>query len=512
MPRAPRGHSDSCCAAAAAAAVPPGHGLGATRRRADGASDDASDEDAATPPPAPPSPTTPATAPRGPPRRVLKDVADQCGAILGAFGEHYGDELDGVLQGDACANQENDRTFVVAWRAGGHCPRGGRRRGATRLQGKAAPRKVVWEVLWLCAPSDGRNLGHGSRAWAALAALAAARRVEGVLVPSTDAALLFWLGCASDKCPLSSVVLREDCTGWLGRPLFSVPEAGHGRPRPTSVRRSRGPGPAGQGPGGALRGDRGASAVVNWRAPPAAAVEALARGRGRGLRGPAVPVGSQRGDARVVLSGGAAPPVKVVTAVVVRDARPRAASFIREDDEGVGGPAPRRRAACGASKRRAARVPSVSLPRDLFATGRYRSSIPSTGGAGAARPPGGGTAAAARRPSSGKSRRGTGSAFGLPENVPCMPVAFAPPCGMDRAPALFLGGRSRALGDCIRTGLGRDRGGQRLVAARGVVQVPHGLRVARRRDAQSSPLALRRRQNFCDFQGVTRRVAQAAVY
>ena len=37
---------------------------------------------------------------------------------------------------------------------------------------------------------------------------------------------------------------------WLGRPLFSVPEAGHCRPRPTSVRRSRGPGPAGQGPAG----------------------------------------------------------------------------------------------------------------------------------------------------------------------------------------------------------------------------------------------------------------------
>ena len=168
-------------------------------------------------PPAPPPPPQPRL-------EVLhaassKDVADQCGAILkGAFGEHYGAELDGVLNGDACANQENDRTFVVAWRAGGIVHAAGVVAERRVFQGKAAPRKVVWEVLWLCAPSTGRNLGHGSRAWAALAALAAARRVEGVLVPSTDAALLFWLGCASDKCPLSVTVLREDCSdGWLAR-------------------------------------------------------------------------------------------------------------------------------------------------------------------------------------------------------------------------------------------------------------------------------------------------------
>jgi len=192
-----------------------------TASPSDGASDGASDEDAAT---------TPSTLPPEPPQppqprlEVLhaassKDVADQCGAILkGAFGEHYGAELDGVLNGDACANQENDRTFVVAWRAGDIVHAAGVVAERRVFQGKAAPRKVVWEVLWLCAPSTGRNLGHGSRAWAALAALAAARRVEGVLVPSTDAALLFWLGCASDKCPLSSIVLREDSTdGWLAR-------------------------------------------------------------------------------------------------------------------------------------------------------------------------------------------------------------------------------------------------------------------------------------------------------
>ena len=178
---------------------------------------DSGDSDGDAAPPAPPPPQQPRL-------EVLhaassKDVADQCGAILkGAFGEHYGDELDGVLNGDACANQENDRTFVVAWRAGGVVHAAGVVAERRVFQGKAAPRKVVWEVLWLCAPSTGRNLGHGSRAWAALAALAAARRVEGVLVPSTDAALLFWLGCASEKCPLSATVLREDSTdGWLAR-------------------------------------------------------------------------------------------------------------------------------------------------------------------------------------------------------------------------------------------------------------------------------------------------------
>ena len=41
---------------------------------------------------------------------------------------------------------------------------------------------------------------------------------------------------------------------------------------------------------------------------------------------------------------GATPPVKVVTAVVVRDARPRAASFIREDDDSR---RPRASSTCG---------------------------------------------------------------------------------------------------------------------------------------------------------------------
>ena len=114
--------------------------------------------------------------------------ADLTGAILkGAFGEHYGAELDGVLNGDACANQENDRTFVVAWRAGGVVHAAGVVAERRVFQGKAAPRKVVWEVLWLCAPSDGRNRGHGSRAWAALAALAAARRVEEALADCHEA-------------------------------------------------------------------------------------------------------------------------------------------------------------------------------------------------------------------------------------------------------------------------------------------------------------------------------------
>ena len=212
--------TETAAAAAAAAAVPPGHGL--ERRVVDGVSGPTAP--ATTPATRTPRRAARAAPPRTPRLEVLhaassKDVADQCGAILkGAFGEHYGAELDGVLQGDACANQENDRTFVVAWRAGDVVHAAGVVAERRVFQGKAAPRKVVWEVLWLCAPSERTGRGHGSRAWAALAALAAARRVEGVLVPSTDAALLFWLGCASDKCPLSSVVLREDSAdGWLAR-------------------------------------------------------------------------------------------------------------------------------------------------------------------------------------------------------------------------------------------------------------------------------------------------------
>jgi len=306
----------------------------------DSSDETASDGDAAPAPPPPPEPRL----------EVLhaassKDVADQCGAILkGAFGEHYGAELDGVLNGDACANQENDRTFVVAWRAGGAVHAAGVVAERRVFQGKAAPRKVVWEVLWLCAPSTGRNLGHGSRAWAALAALAAARRVEGVLVPSTDAALLFWLGCASDKCPLSAAVLREDSADdWAARSTQFQKRGTVDR-----VRRAFDGLEARARPGKALAGLYEATAVqaptptggrLRRRRSKPSLVAAAAAFEGRPFRW-------DPSEATHVwfFPGVAKPPVKVVTAVVVRDARPRAASFIREDDDSR---RPRASSTCG---------------------------------------------------------------------------------------------------------------------------------------------------------------------
>jgi hypothetical protein len=316
-----------------------------TASPADGAGDDASDEDAATTPSTPPPPPPPPQ----PRLEVLhaassKDVADQCGAILkGAFGEHYGAELDGVLQGDACANQENDRTFVVAWRAGGIVHAAGVVAERRVFQGKAAPRKVVWEVLWLCAPSESRGRGHGSRAWAALAALAAARRVEGVLVPSTDAALLFWLGCASDKCPLSSVVLREDSTeGWLSRSTQFQKRGTVDRVRRAfdglEARARPGKGLAGLYEATAVQAPTPGGGRLRRRRSKPSLVAAAAAFEGRPFRW-------DPSEATHVwfFPGVAAPPVKVVTAVVVRDARPRAASFIRDDE----GPRPRASSACG---------------------------------------------------------------------------------------------------------------------------------------------------------------------
>ncbi len=314
-----------------------------TASPADGTSDAASDEDAAATPPAPPPPPQPLL-------EVLhaassKDIADQCGAILkGAFGEHYGAELDGVLNGDACANQENDRTFVVAWRAGGIVHAAGVVAERRVFQGKAAPRKVVWEVLWLCAPSTGRNLGHGSRAWAALAALAAARRVEGVLVPSTDAALLFWLGCASDKCPLSTTVLREDCTdGWLARSTQFQKRGTVDRVRRAfdglEARARPGKGLAGLYEATAVQAPTPSGGRLRRRRSKPSLVAAAAAFEGRPFRW-------DPSEATHVwfFPGVAAPPVKVVTAVVVRDARPRAASFIRDDDDSR---RPRASSACG---------------------------------------------------------------------------------------------------------------------------------------------------------------------
>ena len=309
--------------------------------------DGASDEDAATAPPVPPS-----EPPQPPPPRLevlhaasSKAVADQCGAILkGAFGEHYGDELDGVLNGDACANQENDRTFVVAWRAGDIVHAAGVVAERRVFQGKAAPRKVVWEVLWLCAPSHARGRGHGSRAWAALAALAAARRVEGVLVPSTDAALLFWLGCASDKCPLSSVVLREDCAdGWLARSSQFQKRGTVDRVRRAfdglEARARPGKGLAGLYEATAVQAPTPTGGRLRRRRSKPSLVAAAAAFEGRPFRW-------DPSEATHVwfFPGVAKPPVKVVTAVVVRDARPRAASFIREDDDSR---RPRASSTCG---------------------------------------------------------------------------------------------------------------------------------------------------------------------
>ena len=326
--------------AAATETAPPPPPPPLCRLVTDSGDETASDGDAA--PRAPPPPP--------PPRlEVLhaassKDVADQAGAILkGAFGEHYGDELDGVLNGDACANQENDRTFVVAWRAGAIVHAAGVVAERRVFQGKAAPRKVVWEVLWLCAPSESRGRGHGSRAWAALAALAAARRVEGVLVPSTDAALLFWLGCASDKCPLSSVVLREDCAGdWAVKSTQFQKRGTVDRVRRAfdglEARARPGKGLAGLYEATAVQAPSSTGGRLRRRRSKPSLVAAAAAFEGRPFRW------DPSEATHVWFFPGAAPPVKVVTAVVVRDARPRAASFIREDDDSR---RPRASSTCG---------------------------------------------------------------------------------------------------------------------------------------------------------------------
>ena len=272
-------------------------------------------------------------------------VAAQAGAVLKeTFGEHYGDEIDDVLQGNACANQENDRTFVVAWRAAGVVQAAGIVAERRVFVGKNAPRKIVWEVLWLCAQTAARGRGHGTRAWAALARVAAWRGVAGVLVPSTDAALLFWLGAASAHCPLGVTLLREDgAAGWAARSTQFQKRGTVDR-----VRRAVAGLAVAARPGAGLAGLYEATAA----APVASGGGRLRRRRSR----PSLVAAAAACEGRPYrwnpseathlwfFPGVAKPPVRVVKAVAVRDARPRAASFIRED---ISDGRPRASSTCG---------------------------------------------------------------------------------------------------------------------------------------------------------------------
>jgi len=164
-----------------------------------------------------------------------------------------------------------------------------------------------------------------------------------VLVPSTDAALLFWLGCASDKCPLSSVVLREDCAGdWAVKSTQFQKRGTVDRVRRAfdglEARARPGKGLAGLYEATAVQAPTPSGGRLRRRRSKPSLVAAAAAFEGRPFRW------DPSEATHVWFFPGATPPVKVVTAVVVRDARPRAASFIREDDDSR---RPRASSTCG---------------------------------------------------------------------------------------------------------------------------------------------------------------------
>ena len=128
--------------------------------------------------------------------------------LMASFGKCSGAEVEEAILGAAC--NQTDRSFMVA-RVGDD--------GAVAAAGVLVEHRfrradgspaVTWELLWLACPEAGRGAGAGAAAWAAIGRLAAARGVDGLLVPSTDAALLFWARRATPECPMSKIVLREE--------------------------------------------------------------------------------------------------------------------------------------------------------------------------------------------------------------------------------------------------------------------------------------------------------------
>ena len=136
--------------------------------------------------------------------------------LMDAFGGCSGAEVEEAIAGAAC--NATDRSFVVAARDGDAVAAAGVvvEHRFRRADGSPA---VTWELLWLACPERRRGAGGGGAAWAAIARVAAVRGVDGILVPSTDAALLFWARRATPRCPMSRVVLREESEAgdWIAR-------------------------------------------------------------------------------------------------------------------------------------------------------------------------------------------------------------------------------------------------------------------------------------------------------
>lgn len=68
--------------------------------------------------------------------------------------------------------------------------------------------KIVWELLWLTTTS--RNRGYGKKVWSDISLIASNRGVSGILVPSTEKALPFWLKREPCTYSIANHIIRSD--------------------------------------------------------------------------------------------------------------------------------------------------------------------------------------------------------------------------------------------------------------------------------------------------------------
>lgn len=131
-------------------------------------------------------------------------VNDSLSNLLDTFGSNHKDEIHKLFRG---IDSKTYRTFVVTYQDNNRIVCSSI---IVEHQFKSSNGKIVitWELLWICC-SD-KKKGFGSKTWKDITNLAAMRRIDGILVPSTNKALPFWLKRNSKECAINKTIIAQE--------------------------------------------------------------------------------------------------------------------------------------------------------------------------------------------------------------------------------------------------------------------------------------------------------------
>jgi len=134
------------------------------------------------------------------PRYIINDAYK---ILINSFGKNNKVDIDVVFKG--ISYNQNYRSFIIVFLKDHMVYASGI---VVEHQLKAKNKRTnTWELQWVSCSQ--KNKGYGSKIWKSLTYLASQRHIDGILVPSTQKALPFWLKQNSELCPINKTILVD---------------------------------------------------------------------------------------------------------------------------------------------------------------------------------------------------------------------------------------------------------------------------------------------------------------